>query len=93
MPARRYEWNPKVACRTLDGTAFILHNSRMVSLNEVGSRVWELFEHGSTLDAVAQTIADEFEVTPETALADANHFVDELLARELLVPTDNDSGS
>ena len=49
-----FMWNPKVACRTLDETAFILLNSRMVRLNEVGTRIWDLFEIGSSINTVVE---------------------------------------
>ncbi len=86
------QWNPRVACRTLDETAFILLNSRMVRLNEVGTFIWELYENGSTVDAVVTEIVEEFETTKERAAEDVNAFVGELVAKELLVPVDDVDG-
>ncbi len=83
---KQYVWNPQVACRTLDGTAFILLKSRMMRLNEVGTRIWELFENGATLDHVAAAITEEFDTTKDRAQADTHAFVEDLLAKELLVP-------
>ena len=83
-------WNPRVACRTLDETAFILLNSRMVRLNEVGTRIWELFENGSTLDTVVAQIVEEFETSTEQAAEDARVFVSELVEKELLIPVEAD---
>lgn len=79
-------WNPRVACRTLDETAFILLNSRMVRLNEVGTRIWELFEKGATLPVVVNGIVQEFETTKKQATLDAQAFVEELITKEMLVP-------
>ena len=45
-----------MACRTLDGTAFILLASRMVSLNEVGTFIWERFQNAATLEDVVQSV-------------------------------------
>ena len=64
QPVEPLKWNPKVACRTLEGTAFILLDSRMVRLNEVGTRIWELFEEGSTVKSVVDQIVEEFERAP-----------------------------
>ena len=37
----RFKWSPRVASRTLEETAFILNQSQMVSLNPVGTFVWD----------------------------------------------------
>lgn len=83
-------WNPRVACRTLDETAFILLNSRMVRLDQVGTFIWEQYEYGSTLDAVIGSVVAEFDTTTEQAAKDASAFVGELVTKELLVPIDED---
>lgn len=59
----------------------------MLSLNDVGSRVWELFKDGATIQSVILAIVDEFEVTPDVAGQDVQLFVKELLERQLLVKT------
>ena len=92
-PDTVYRWHPKVACRTLDGTAFILADSRMLSLNPVGSRIWDLLETGATIADLSATIAGEFETTREVAAADISHFIDDLLTRQLLVPQSSPGGS
>ncbi len=80
-----YVWHPKVACRTLDGTAFVLLGDRMVSLNGVGTHIWAQLEAGATVDKIAQNISDEFDVTFDIAVQDATTFVESLIAREFLV--------
>ena len=50
-------WNQRVACRTIKSTAFVYVGGRMVSLNEVGTRIWELFKDGATLASVSAAIA------------------------------------
>ena len=81
-------WHPKVACRTLEGTAFILLDSRMVRLNEVGTRIWELFEEGSTVGDVVDRVASEFDVETDRVMRDADVFVRELLAKGMLVSSE-----
>jgi hypothetical protein len=87
------KWNPRVACRTLDGTAFILLNSRMLRLNEVGTYIWERFEDGATLDGVVDGVISEFDTTPAKAKADAQAFVKQLVAKEVLIPVSSKSQS
>ena len=80
-----YRWNPKVACRTLEGTAFVLLNSRLVSLNGVGTRIWELFESGRTVGEVGAQILREFDTTDDVVKHDVGRFVSELVERDMLV--------
>ncbi len=89
--AAALEWNSKVACRTLEGTAFILLDSRMVRLNEVGTRIWELYETGSTIKTVVDQIVVEFEAGADRVERDANVFVGELLEKQMLVPVSAES--
>lgn len=89
--AATLRWNSEVACRTLEGTAFILLESRMVRLNEVGTTIWELFESGSTLRDVVAEIVARYDAPLDQVAADARAFVSELLAKEMLVPATNDS--
>lgn len=81
-----YCWNDRVACRTLDGTAFVLLDSRMVSLNEVGTVVWEAFENGCTLNKAIDVIVARFDVIATVAESDVRLFVGDLVQRQLLVP-------
>lgn len=84
--AGQYRWNPLVSCRTLDGTAFILLKSRMVSLNEVGTFIWERLENGAELAHVVAKVVEEFETTGDAARQDAEEFVRVLIDKEMLVP-------
>ncbi len=80
-----YGWHHRVACRTLEGTAFVLLSGRMLSLNAVGTRIWELFENGATVDDVAAQVVDEFETSLDVAKTDTENFVEQLLERDLLI--------
>jgi hypothetical protein len=61
----------------------------MMRLNPVGTRIWELFENGSSVAAVVARIVEEFETTPEQAGADAHAFVSELLRKGLLIAVED----
>lgn len=78
-------WNPKVSSRTLDGSAVTLLDSRMISFNEVGTFIWECFQHGATLAQVEERVADAFDVSSERAQHDTYAFVANLVARSMLL--------
>ncbi len=81
----RLAWNDRLATRTLDDTAFVLLRSKMVSLNEVGTFVWEYFRDGSTIKDAADAVLAEFDTTPSQALRDVRVFVEDLVRRSLLI--------
>ena len=80
-----YEWNPTIACRTLEDTAFILYQSRMVSLNEVGTFIWERFREPVGVWEVVDAVVEHFETTREQASCDVDGFVRQLAERRLVV--------
>ena len=78
----------RIAARVLDGKALIvvLDEKQLHTLNRVGTRVWELCD-GRSVSAIAATLATEYEIDADAALADVQRFVAELrekgaLARE-----------
>ena len=72
----------RAAVRVLAGEALVLVIDRreLHRLNSVGTRIFELCDGRHSVGAIAQQLADEFEVEPETASADVRRFVGELLA-------------
>lgn len=83
-------WNAKVACRTIDGTAFILNDGQMVSLNGVGSFIWAKFEEGSTIEDAIDAVLDFYDVDVKTARADSIEFIRTLRDRNMLVAASGD---
>ena len=55
-----------------------LETQQYYSLNETGSRVWELLSGGHDMEAIAAAITEEWEVTHEDALDYVQSFLDEL---------------
>ena len=49
--------------------------SGMLSLNESGTILWNALEKGCSLDELADALLEEYEVTREQALADAEEFI------------------
>lgn len=50
----------------------------MIKMNETGFLLWECLDEDVTLDELAAAICDEYEVSIEVALADAEAFTDGL---------------
>jgi hypothetical protein len=75
-----------VAWRMIDGEAVIVtpSDSMMHSLNEVGTRIWELMDGSRSIRDIATTLEAEFQVDGQRVEADALWFVD-CLAKKGLV--------
>ena len=55
-------------------------------LNAAGTRIWEVFANGGSVDDAAQGLVDRYGITPEQARTDTIALVDELLSRQLITP-------
>lgn len=77
----------KMAHRVIAGEAFVLDASLQTlhSMNETGSRIWELIDGRRGLAEIAEIIAGEFEVSPETAGKDVEEFLLELQGKGLIL--------
>ncbi len=82
--------HPDTASRTYDGEAFIVlsHSHVYKILNGVGTRVWDLIDGARTIQAIAETIAQEYDVEGDRALQDVTDFIGELGANGMLAPGD-----
>jgi hypothetical protein len=47
----------------------------LFTLNEVASRVWELLDGRRSLDAIIETVCEEFDVTAEVAAKDVEDLI------------------
>jgi hypothetical protein len=47
----------------------------LFTLNDVASRIWELLDGRRPLNAVVETICEEFEVAPDVAAKDAGDLI------------------
>lgn len=84
---------PEAVWRTFgQETAVILPEASAVrTLNEVGTRVWELAD-GRTLGELLEILLKEFDVPRYTLEADVRAFLIELEARNLLIIQDVSGG-
>lgn len=64
-----------------------LEDGYYYSVDDVGSRVWELCDGERTLDQVVSVICEEFDAPEETVRTDVLQFVDELEQEGLLEPS------
>lgn len=78
--------SPKTAYRVIDGEAIILTplDGRILTLNDTGSRIWELIANKSTVRDVANTICSEFETSVEQSLDDTLSFLGKLAERSMI---------
>jgi hypothetical protein len=86
MPERYPAQNPRAAWRVYDGRAVIItpEDSRLHSLNEVGTLVWEAADGRTPVTEIVARVCGEFDVTAERAAADVDAFVEDLVGRGLL---------
>jgi len=77
----------EVAAKVIDGELIIirLSDGTYYSMDNVGTRVWELIERRHDLAAVIETIAAWYDVPVERVAQDTTPLVDELLAERLIV--------
>ncbi len=70
----------------VDGDSVLLDidSGEYFSLNEVGSRVWELCDGTRSLASIAEAICAQYEVQPSTALSDASELLESLAGAGLV---------
>ncbi len=80
---------PKLAYRDIGGQIVIVHpgENKMITLNPTGSAVWRLSD-GRTMAELTRIIADEFDVSLETAQSDVRTFIRQMVEKELMVPSE-----
>jgi len=77
--------NKDVAWRVIDGEAILIsaEDSMLHSLDEVGTRIWELSDGTNTIRAIVGSICEEFEVEEAQAQNDVVEFVTNLSSDKL----------
>jgi hypothetical protein len=76
-----------VNVRIVDGELVVLdrHKGLIHQLNQTASYIWERCDGRSTAADIAKQLVKEFGVSVETAEADAQGFVEQLHALDLLI--------
>ncbi len=77
--------NKDVAWRVIDGEAILIcaEDSMLHSLDEVGTRIWELADGVNTVRDIVDAIYGEFEVERSKAEQDVVEFVTNLASDQL----------
>jgi hypothetical protein len=78
--------SPDTAHQSIDGEAVIITPGQMMVhvLNTVGSRIWDLADGKRNIEDIAKILAEEFDVSYETALEDATEFTRDLAQKEIM---------
>lgn len=91
MPETYIARSPSIAARLLGGEMMVMSavDSTFFTLNEVATVIWQSADGQTPLsDIVVHKVCQEFEVAPEDARADAEHFVHELSQHGILLVSD-----
>jgi Coenzyme PQQ synthesis protein D (PqqD) len=81
-----------IAARLLGGEMMVMSamDSTFFTLNEVATAIWQAADGRTPLsEIVARKVCAEFEIDPETAQRDAEHFVEELSRHGILLVSDH----
>src|SRR5436190_20043869 len=74
---------------TQDGAVLMnIKGGHMVTLNPIGSIIWQQLSDGRLPEQIAEHLALEFGISREQALADVNEFVEQLQAQHLIEPSE-----
>jgi hypothetical protein len=78
-----------VAAKIIDNEAILINltTGLYYSMGTVGGRVWSLIEQGNAAENIAATIASEFDVGADIAVADVDELVRQLLDEKLIDAT------
>jgi len=83
--------SPAIASRMLGGEMMVMStvDSTFFTLNPVATVIWQAADGNTPLsEIVARHVCKDFEIDPETALRDAEHFVKELSTHGILLLSD-----
>lgn len=80
-----------LAFRIIEGEAVVLNldSGLYYSLNEVGSKIWNLCDGTHNIKDITAAVCKEFEVEPGTAERDILEVMDDLVKEELLIIHEN----
>jgi hypothetical protein len=80
--------SPAIAARMLAGEMMVMNSadSTFFTLNEVATAIWQAADGRTPLSQIVrEQICEQFDIGPEQALADAEHFVAELSGHGILL--------
>ncbi len=83
----RYRAIPEALVATLSDGAVLLNlqTKRYFSLNETGTRIWELVQQAAEEESIVATMVREYLVDEATASTEVRRILDELIEAQLIV--------
>lgn len=84
----QYRSIPEALVATLSDGAVLLNlqTKRYFSLNETGTRIWELVQQTADEETIVTTMLREYEVEESLARIEVRRILDELIEAQLIVP-------
>jgi Coenzyme PQQ synthesis protein D (PqqD) len=84
----RYRAIPEALVATLSDGAVLLNlqTKRYFSLNETGTRIWEMVQRTADEEEIVATLLREYEVEEHLARAEVHRILEELVEAQLIVP-------
>jgi hypothetical protein len=84
----RYRAIPEALVATLSDGAVLLNlqTKRYFSLNETGTRIWELVQKTADEETIVATLLREYEVEEPMVRAEVRRILDELIEAQLILP-------
>jgi hypothetical protein len=84
----RYKAIAEALVATLSDGAVLLNlqTKRYFSLNETGTRIWEMVQQTADEEAIVATLLREYEVEEPMARAEVRRILEELIEAQLIVP-------
>lgn len=74
--------------RELDGELVMLNlvSGRYFTLDEIGTRMWNLLIEGRSTEEVVEAILADYDSTPDQVSSDLSLLLEQLRANDLLIP-------
>jgi hypothetical protein len=84
----RYKAITEALVATLSDGAVLLNlqTKRYFSLNETGTRIWEMVQQTADEETIVSTLLRDYEVEEPMARAEVRRILDELIEAQLIVP-------
>lgn len=82
----QYQVHPEAFTTEVDGQVVILEyeSGTYFTLNEVGSRIWQLLAQGNTVQVIQEQLLQEYEVSEDRLRQDLLNIVNQLRAKGLI---------
>jgi hypothetical protein len=86
-PQDVFSRNPDLIAADMDGETVMMSFERgtYYGIGGIGSRIWELLEQPTKLDAIVAAICAEFDVSEQMCMADVKLFLRDMIENDLVI--------